>query len=134
VDLLFRVAGSAAVVLLAATIALGMAGVEAWRTVFTLAHVAALIALAPLGVVVGWHGFAEAARRGDPGLGGVWRRYRQVIFVLFVIAVAVVVSLLNFEDGNRGLRRAANYTTVLLSLVLVLRYLGWRKVMLHRED
>lgn len=71
--------------------------------------------------------FAEAAREGDPGVGGVWRRHHRVVVILGIVAITVAVSLLNVQDGSRPLRRVANLTTVTLVLVLVARYLWWRR-------
>jgi len=124
-DRVFRLAGVTALVLLAATIGLGLMGVAAWRPVFTAAHLAALVALAPLAAVMLRYAFSQARSAGPPGFRGVVRRYPATVAMLAVIAVAVVLSLANFEDGNRTLRRLANYTTVLLVLVLVIRYLRW---------
>jgi hypothetical protein len=105
-DLVFRLAGAGALALLAATAVLLALDVEAWRPVFAFAHLAALIALAPL---------------------GVWRRHREVVVLLVVVTITVAVSLMNFQDGIRWLRRVANLTTVALVLVLVARYLSWRR-------
>jgi len=106
--------------------------VEAWRPVFAFAHLAALIALAPLGVMLVRQAFAEARREGDPGIAGVWRRHRSVAVILGIVAITVAVSLLNFQDGIRWLRRVANLTTVALVLVLVARYLTWRREAFRR--
>ncbi len=100
-----------------------------WTAVFGLAHLAALVALAPLGVVLVRHGFRRAAAEGDPGLRGVLRRYPDVALILLGIAVAVTVTLVNFDDGIRWLRRVANFTTVGLVLVLVGRYLRWSRAL-----
>ena len=127
VDRLFHVGGMLTFGLLAVTVTMGLAGVEAWRYVFTAAHVAALVALGPLGVALVWHGFRQAALAGDPGPAGVVRRYRRTVVVLVVILIAVAASLANFEDGNRTVRRVANYTTVVAALILVVRYLLWRR-------
>ena len=110
---------------------------EYWVLPFGLAHLAALVALVPLGGVLVRHGFRRAAAEGDPGVLGVVRRYRGVALMLLAVAVTVTITLVNFEDGPRWLRRAANITTVALVLVLVTRYLRWsrrlRGVAAHRE-
>jgi peptidoglycan/LPS O-acetylase OafA/YrhL len=126
-DLVFRLAGAGALALLAATAVLLAMDVEAWHPIFAFAHLAALIALAPLGVLLVARAFAEARREGEPGITGVWRRHRRVAVVLGIVAITVAVSLLNFQDGIRWLRRVANLTTVVLVLVLVARYLWWRR-------
>lgn len=131
VDLVFRVGGVAAVLLLVATVTLGILDVAAWRPVFTAAHVAALVALVPLGVALVRHAFREAARAGTPGIGGVMSRYRGMALLLGVALIAVAVSLANFEDGNRMLRRVANFTTVGIALVMVARYIRWRRASLQ---
>ena len=108
-------------------VTLGLYAVEsaAWRTLFTLAHLAALAALLPLGIVLVRHAFRQARLSGDPGIVGVFRRYRATIVVLALIALAVAISLANFEDGSRLARRSANFITVGLVLMLVIRYLRW---------
>lgn len=126
-DLLFRLAGAGALALLAATAVLLAFGVDAWRAVFAFAHLLALIALAPLGVVLVRRAFAEARAEGDPGIGGVWRRHQSVAIILAIVVITVAVSLLNFQDGIRWLRRVANLSTVALVLLLVARYLSWRR-------
>lgn len=130
VDVVFRVAGVGALVLLVATVTLGLLDVAAWRPVFTAAHVAALVALVPLGVALVRCAFREASRAGRPGIAGVISRYRGTALLLAVALVAVAVSLANFEDGNRLLRRVANFTTVGIALTMVVRYLRWRRASL----
>ena len=125
-DRLFRIGGVTTLLLLLATISPGLAGAGAWRLLFTAAHLAALVALLPLSLVMARHAFARARADGRPGIRGVMRRYRGTVALLLLLAVAVAISLVNFEDGNRALRRLANYTTVAAALVLVVRYLHWR--------
>ncbi|GMU41504.1 MAG: hypothetical protein AMXMBFR23_23700 [Chloroflexota bacterium] len=114
--------------MLGLTAALLLAGAEAWRPVFALAHLAALVALIPLGVALVRHA-ARAAREADAGpvVPALIQRHPQVAFLLAAATVAVVVSLMNFEDGIRWLRRVANFTTVGIILVLVARYLRWAR-------
>jgi hypothetical protein len=121
-DRWFRAAGILTLALLVATLGLLAAGADAWRPVFALAHLAALIALVPLGVVL----VVETLRR-EGSLGAVVRRHRTVAVILAVVVVTIVVSLLNFDDGIRWLRRVANLTTVALILVLVARYFVWSR-------
>ncbi|MDA1010175.1 MAG: hypothetical protein O2888_01730, partial [Chloroflexi bacterium] len=99
VDRLFRVGGIVTLALLAVTVTLGLAGVEAWRYAFTAAHVSALVALGPLGVALVRLGLRQAALAGDPGPAGVVRRYRGTVVALVVVLIAVDASLANFEDG-----------------------------------
>lgn len=73
------------------------------------------------------YAFRQAEAMGDPGLGGVLRRYRWTALILLAILIAVVITLVNFEDGLRWLRRASNLTTVALVLVLVVQYLRWSR-------
>ncbi len=114
--------------MLALTAALLFAGAEAWRPVFALAHLAAIVALTPLGVVLVRQA-ARAAREANAGpvIPALIQRHPQVAFLLAAATVAVVVSLMNFEEGIRWLRRVANFTTVGIVLVLVARYLRWAR-------
>ncbi len=128
----FRFFGKITVALLLATAGLIAADIAAWRGVFASAHLAALVALLPLGVALVAHAFRQARSAGDPGLGGVLRRYRVVAILLAVTAVTVALSLANFEGGSRLVRRAANLTTVGIALVLVWRYLAWARANLGR--
>lgn len=121
-DRWFRTAGAVTLGLLALTAALLAAGASAWRPTFVLAHLAALIALAPLGAVLVWR-----AARQEGGLLPAVRRHRFATALVGLAFVAIAVSLLNFEDGIRWLRRVANLTTVSVVLVLVARYLAWAR-------
>ncbi len=125
-DRWFRMMGGVTLALLAATLALQVAGREAWRPVFGLAHLAALVALVPLGIAILRHATREASAAGaGPLLPALVQRHPQVAFLLAAAALTIVLSLLNFEDGNRALRRVANLTTVAIMMALVLRYLRW---------
>lgn len=131
----FRLFGKVTLALLLATAGLVAADIDAWRGVFALAHLAALIALLPLGIALIAHAFSTARAEGDGRVGGVLgvlRRHRLVAVLLVVALVAVVFSLANFEGGNRILRRTANLTTVGIALVLVWRYLLWSREALRR--
>jgi len=128
----FRFFGKVTLALLLATAGLIAADVDAWRGVFAFAHLAALVALLPLGITLIAHAFREARAEGAPGLLGVLRRHRLVAVLLGVVLVTVVLSLANFEDGNRLVRRTANLTTVGIALVLVWRYLLWSREALRR--
>lgn len=118
----FRLFGKLALALLLTTAGLLVVEIEAWRAVFALAHLAALIALLPLGVAL-----VARAVREEGGLVAAARMHRGVTVLLAVAAVAVVLSLANFEGGNRDLRRVANLTTVAIAVVLVWRYLLWSR-------
>lgn len=124
----FRFFGKVTLALLLATAGLLLAGVEAWRALFALAHLAALIALVPLGVALAVH-----AVRQEGSLGAAVARHRLVVGLLLLAAVAVALSLANFEDGNRLVRRTANLTTVGIALVLVWRYFAWAREHLPRR-
>ena len=119
VDRWFRIAGIVTIVALAVTIAMLLVGAQGWRAPFVVAHLAALAALAPLGVALIAHGYREAG-----GLGPMLSRHSRVAIVLAVIAVTVTVTLVEF-DGNRALRRVSNITTVVLVLLLIAQYLRW---------
>jgi hypothetical protein len=114
--------------LLAGTAALLLAGQEAWRPLFALAHLGALIALAPLGVMLLRYAVTEVERAdAGPLLPALVRAYPTVVFLLAAMSVTIVISLLNFEDGIRWLRRIANFSTVGIVLALVARYLMWTR-------
>ncbi len=132
-DRSFRLFGKIAVALLLATAGLLAVDIEAWRGVFALAHLVALVALAPLGVALVIHAFREAATAGEPGLRGVVRRHRLVAVLLAVTVLTIALSLVNFEGGSRVLRRVANLSTVAIVVVLVWRYLGWARERLPRR-
>ena len=127
----FRIFGKLAVALLLATAGLIAADVDAWRAVFAAAHLAALIALLPLGVALIVEAFREARAAGDPGLRGVLRRHRTVAILVAVALVTIALSLANFEGGSRAVRRVANLSTVGIVLVLVWRYLAWSRTALR---
>jgi uncharacterized membrane protein YidH (DUF202 family) len=132
-DRSFRLFGKLALALLLATAGLIAADVEAWRGVFALAHLAALVALLPLGIALVAHAFRAASADGEGGLMSVVRRHRLVAALLAVTVVTVALSLANFEDGSRFIRRTANFTTVGIVVVLVWRYLAWSRDALPRR-
>lgn len=132
-DRSFRLFGKLAVALLLTTVGLLAADIEAWRGVFALAHLVALVALLPLGIALLADAFREAAAAGDPGLRGLLRRHLLVTVLLAITLLSVALSLANFEGGSRLLRRAANLTTVAIVLVLVWRYLSWARERLPRS-
>lgn len=129
----FRLFGKLTLALLLATAGLVAADIAAWRGVFASAHLAALVALLPLGAALVVYAFRRVRAEGDPGLGGVLRRYRVIAILLAVTLVTVVLSLANFEGGSRLVRRTANLTTVGIAAVLVWRYLLWSRVHLPRR-
>ncbi|MGE3961186.1 MAG: hypothetical protein AB7F65_05835 [Dehalococcoidia bacterium] len=132
-DRSFRLFGKLTIALLLATGGLIAADVAAWRGVFASAHLAALIALVPLGAALLAHAFREARAAGDPGVVGVVRRHRAIAILLAITLVTVAFSLANFPDGNRLVRRTANLTTVGIALALVWRYLAWARTNLPRR-
>lgn len=128
-DRWFRICGLAVVVLLLTTVASLLVGYEGWRRPFVLAHLTALFALVPLGLVVlrrvGSRAYAE---RGSllGAVQGTFAHDRFASMLVVCALVAVVVSLSQFQDGIRWLRAMANYATVSIILVLVVRYLRTR--------
>ena len=125
-DRMFRVFGVVALASLLLTFASLGTGIGAWRVPFVAAHLATLLALAPLGVVLAVEAIAQASR--DAGsLGGVpaalARRHGFVLLLLAIISVSIAVSLANFSGGQRWLRSTANYVSVVIILTLVVRYL-----------
>lgn len=119
VDRLFRVLGIVTIVALAVTIAMLLVGAEAWRVPFVAAHLAGLIALAPLGVVL-----MVLAYRDAGGLSSMIARHALVAAALAVIAVCVTVTGMEFT-ANRDVRRISNIVTVSVVVLLVARYLWW---------
>ncbi|MEI6137341.1 MAG: hypothetical protein WCQ48_08035 [Chloroflexota bacterium] len=119
VDRLFRVLGIVTIAALAATIAMLLLGAEAWRVPFVAAHLAALVALAPLGIVLIVVAYREAG-----GVPSMIMRHALVVAALAVIVVSVTVTGMEFT-GNRDVRRIANIVTVSLVVLLVARYLWW---------
>ena len=125
-DRWFRGWGVAALVALAATALLLAGGSKGWRVPFVLAHLAALLALAPLGGVLLVQALVEGYRAsGSPAgaVGAAVGRHRLVAALLALVVVTVAVSLANFAGGTRWLRAAANLVTVAIVLLLVARYL-----------
>ncbi len=121
VDRVFRVAGVVAIAALGATIAMALAGAEAWRVPFVVAHLAALIALTPLGVALVLHAYGESG-----GLVPMVTRHALVSVALAIVAVGVTVTLLAFSE-NREVRRISNLVTVGVVLLLVVQYLRWSR-------
>ncbi|MGE0227040.1 MAG: hypothetical protein AB7I38_10240 [Dehalococcoidia bacterium] len=125
-DRWFRGWGVAALAALVVTIAMIALRLEAWRAPFVLAHLAALLALVPLGVVLVGRTFARYRRERGSVLGAVrgTLAHDGVATVLVAVAfVAAAVSLSQFQDGVRVVRSLANFTTVGVIVVLVGRYL-----------
>ncbi len=128
-DWWFRAWGTAALLSLTVTAGALLAGFEGWRLPFVLAHLAALLALVPLGLVILSRVVGgEYARRGSVAgaVRGVFAHDRIASVLVVVALVAIAVSLSQFQDGIRWLRALANYTTVSIILVLVARYLRTR--------
>jgi hypothetical protein len=68
----------------------------------------------------------ERAQSG-PVLPALVRAYPTVVFLLAAVSITIMISLLNFEDGIRWLRRVANLSTVGIVLALLARYLLWAR-------
>mgnify|MGYP003348061781 CR=1 FL=1 len=120
-DRVFRVAGIVTIGALLATIALLLRGAPAsqWHLPFVAAHLAALVALLPLGAALIARAYVEAG-----GVSAMIARHRAVVLMLLIVAVAVTVTLLEFT-AHRAVRRVSNTVTVTLVLVLVAQYLRW---------
>lgn len=119
VDRWFRFAGIAAILALAVTIAMLVAGSEGWRGPFVAAHLAALAALLPLGIALVVYGYREAG-----SLGALLSRHALIAGALVVIAVLVVITQVNFY-ANPNIRRISNITNVTIILLLIAHYLRW---------
>jgi len=119
VDRSFRIFGIVTLVGIAITILGAMNGAGWWRPVFSASHLAALIALVPLGVALVVYAYREAG-----SLGAMLSRHARIVITLAVIAVSVTITLVEF-DGNRTVRRISNFTTVGLVLLLIVHYFRW---------
>ena len=129
VDRWFRVWGVLALLALAATAAMLALRLEAWRGPFVAAHLAALLALFPLGVALVASTYLGRLRTGHSTLGavGATLTHDRVATALTVLALAAAcVSLSQFEVGVRMERTAANLVTVSVVVVLVGRYVRSR--------
>lgn len=118
-DRWFRILGVGTLMALMSTGILLFAEGSAWRVMFAITHLAALLALLPLGVVL-----VLRAYHRDGGLLAMAVQHPLIGALLVCLAVTVTLSLLNFE-GDREVRRIANLTTVTIVLALVVRYLRW---------
>jgi hypothetical protein len=124
-DRWFRGWGVAALLALPAAGAMLALRLEAWRAPFVLAHLCALLALVPLGVVLVARTFARyREERGSvPGaVRGTLAHDRVATILVAVALVAVAVSLSQFDGGMRLVRSTANLTAVAMIVVLVGRY------------
>ena len=124
-DAWFRGWGVATLAGLATTGVLLAARAEAWRSVFALSHLAALLALVPLGVVlVATHYVASRRTTRGPFIAAVWlvgtHRLETALTLLAFLGVAI--TLWQF-DGMREVRQASNAVTVAAVVALVGRYL-----------
>ena len=125
-DRWFRAWGSLCLLALVLTGAFLTMHASAWRAAFVLAHLCALLALLPLGVVLVGTTVARYAReRGSlaSGLTGVLSHDRLVTALVLVSLVTVAVSLSQFQ-GNQTVRTAANLISVSIIVALVHRYLS----------
>jgi hypothetical protein len=119
VDRSFRILGIVSLVTLAITIVMRMNGMEGWRTPFYIAHLAALFALLPLGIVL-----VVQAYRETGSVGAMIARHSTVAAAIAVIAVCVVVTQVTFT-AYPDIRRASNYVTVGIIALLVIHYFRW---------
>ena len=121
VDRSFRILGIVSLVTLAITIVMRTNGMEGWRTPFYVAHLAALFALVPLGLVLIVQGYRETG-----SLGAMIARHSMVAAAIAVILVCVVVTQVSFT-AYPDIRRASNYVTVGLIGLLVVHYFRWAR-------
>jgi hypothetical protein len=124
-DRWFRAWGLVTIGLLATT-ALALLVDARWRFPFALAHLAALVALLPLAIALAARALLEGrehARSWPGAIGYVASRYALVVALVLVAFATIALSLANFEDGNRAVRSLANFATVAIIAVLVVRYL-----------
>ncbi len=128
-DAWFRGAGTVALGTLAGTAIMLALRMDAWRLPFVLAHLCALLALVPLGLVLVSHTLSTYYRARSSfaaALRGTLTHDRFVTALVIVVFTAATISLSQFEGGVRWVRAAANYATVSAILVLVVRYLRSR--------
>ena len=126
----FRFAVTATLAALALTIAMLALRADAWRVPFVAAHLAALLALLPLGAGILVHAYRHH-RRFHVGAGETLRAIveanRLNTALVAVILVAAAISISQFT-GVRVIRASANAVTVTLVVTLVIRYFRWRAV------
>ncbi|MFA7296017.1 MAG: hypothetical protein WC211_02380 [Dehalococcoidia bacterium] len=126
VDGWFRGWGFGAIAALVGTLAMLVLQMPEWRVPFVIAHLAALLAVAPLGVVLVAQTFARYRRESGSvagGLRGLFTHDRLVTALVLASFVTAAVSLSQFQGGIRWLRALANYSTVAIVVTLVWRYL-----------
>ncbi len=121
VDRLFRISGVVTIAALVVAGAMLLAGAAAWWVPFVAAHLGALVALVPLGLVLVVYAYREAG-----GVLPMVARHVAITLVLAVITVTVTVTLRAFT-ANPEVRRISNIITVTLVLLLVARYLRWSR-------
>lgn len=129
VDRWFRLWGVVALSALAATAAMLVLRLEAWRVPFVAAHLAALLALLPLGIALVVSTYRAQIRAGHGGLaavGATLTHDRVATALMLLTFVTAAVSLSQFEGGVRDVRTVANLVTVSVVAVLVVRYLRRR--------
>ena len=122
----FRGWGFGAVAALVGTLAMLALQQPEWRVPFVVAHVAALLAVAPLGMVLVGQTFARYRRSSGSvagGLRGVFTHDRLVTALVLASFVTAGVSLSQFQGSIRWLRALANYSTVAIVVTLIWRYL-----------
>lgn len=125
-DAWFRGWGYGAIAALVGTLAMLAVQMPEWRVPFVIAHLAALLAVAPLGVVLVVQTFARYRRSSDSvagGLRGLFTHDRLVTALVLAAFVTAAVSLSQFQGGIRWLRALANYSTVAIVVTLIWRYL-----------
>ena len=126
VDGWFRGWGFGAIAALVGTLAMLWLQMPEWRVPFVVAHLAGLLAVAPLGVVLVGQTFARYRRSSGSvagGLRGLFTHDRLVTALVLASFVTAGVSLSQFQGGIRWLRALANYSTVAIVVTLVWRYL-----------
>ena len=118
--------GAVTLVGLVATAVLLASGADAWRPAFALSHLAALLALLPLGIVLVATHYSAARAKAGSALAAVRmliaaHRLEATLTALAFLGVAITLS--QFDGGVREVRRMSNLVTVAAVLALVVRYL-----------
>jgi hypothetical protein len=129
VDRWFRGWGVVALLALGTTAAMLALRAEPWRVPFVAAHLAALLALAPLGVALVVSTYMQQLRSGRgafEAVGATLAHDRVATALTCVAFVAAGVSLSQFDGGVRWIRTTANLVTVSAAVTLIVRYLRSR--------
>ncbi len=126
-DRWFRAWGLGCVAALGVTGVMLAMGADGWRAPFVAAHLAALLALLPLGLALVADALVRSVRvQGSARIAllAVVNGHRVESALVALAFVGAAVSVSQFSDGIRAVRTGANIVTVSAVLILVVRYLN----------